>query len=195
MFGMIGLFVACSFSTEVEQEAIGSHSQWSELRKEYQKAISLYHAKDYTAAVIDFRSLHSQYPHSRAVLEGLLMAELYSEQYVQDGYIRIQEYVQRHPGDMDFRLLQVKFHLHENELEQAHSDLELLLFNQTFHPWVLAQDPFLQAFKNEINLEHIPFDLIRLLDVGWPDSAIVGDTVEFVCLFYIWRLVVHIYLL
>ena len=70
------------------------------------------------------------------------------------------------------------FHLLVGEFEKARSDLELILFNQTLHPWELAQDKFLRAFKASIDLEQIPFDLIRLLEVDWPASAIVGDTVE-----------------
>ena len=154
------------------------HLQWSTLRSDYQKANALYKDRNFAEAVLEFRSLHSQYPKSRAVLEGLLMSELQSEEDLSTGYIRIQKYVQAHPGDMEFRLLQAKFHLNQGAFEQGRADLELLLFNQAFHPWELAQDPFLRPFKSQIALEKIPFDLMHLLELEWPTASVVGDTNE-----------------
>ena len=178
MLWVIGFWMGCSFGSEVGRDTIQMHSRWSTLRSDYQQAIALYKGRNFAESVVEFRSLHSQYPESRAVLEGLLMSELQSEEDLPTGYTRIQKYVQAHPGDMAFRLIQSKFHLKQGAFEQGRADLELLLFNQAFHPWELAQDSFLQQFKSHLDLEKIPFDLMHLLELEWPTAAVVGDTNE-----------------
>ena len=70
MFGLLGMVLACSVSSEAERDAIRMHSDWATLRNEYQKAVSIYEEQQFNESTDFFRSLHRRYPHSRAVLEG-----------------------------------------------------------------------------------------------------------------------------
>ena len=176
LFGF--LWIGCSQTDEVVQQQMLLHAQWSTLREEFQQASSLYTQESYPQAVEQFRSLHTRYPNSRAVLEGLLLAELHHKESLSVGYTRIQQYMLAHPGDVDFRLIQAKFHLQMDEVAKAKDDLELLLFNQSIHPWTLAQDPFLRHYQSKINLDKLSFELIRLLEVDVPTSTVVEDVID-----------------
>ena len=172
------LWMGCTQTNEVEREYAVVHAEWSDLHQTYQQAVSLYDEKQYPQALAQFRSPHSQYPNSRAVLEGVLLSELHHEEEREVGYARIQEYMLAHPGDVEFRLIQAKFHLQMGEVEKAQADLQLLLFNQSVHPWVLAQDPLLRHYQSKINIDKLPFELIRLLEVDVPTVAVVDDAID-----------------
>lgn len=172
------LWMGCTQLDDVVQQHQEVHVQLLTLREAYQKASSLYDEGLYPKAVQQFRELQLQYPNSRAVLEGLLLSELHDEESHKAGYTRIQEYMSSHPGDVDFRLIQAKFHLKMGDFTKARDDLEILLFNQSIHPWVLAQDPFLRHHRDGIDSEKLPFGLIRLLEIELPTAAVVGDAID-----------------
>ena len=175
---LIWLWMACTQTDDVVQQQLDVHTQWSTLRELYQQGSSLYREGQYSKAVEQFRDLHTLYPNSRSVLEGLLLSELHDPENFQVGYARIQSYMGSHPGDVEFRLIQSKFHLQTGEVEKGRDDLELLLFNQSVHPWVLAQDPFLRHHQNDIALDKLTFELLRLLQIDMPTTAIVDDVVD-----------------
>ena len=174
----VWLWLACTQMDDVVQQQLDVHTELATLRELYQKASSLYTDGQYSKAVEQFRALHILYPHSRSVLEGLLLSELHDPENVQVGYARIQSYTESHPGDVDFRLIQSKFHLQTGAVEKGRADLDLLLFNQAIHPWILAQDSFLRQYQDVLNIDKLPFTLIRVIEVDAPTVSIVNDTID-----------------
>lgn len=174
---LVWLFVCC-FQSETVKEAQQIHHDLAALHKQYLEGIRLYTSKEYTRSIDSFQELHTQYPNSRAVLEGLLLAELESSSQFDIGYDRVKRYLERNPGDSAFRLLQAKYHLKSNKPSLANDDLEVLLFNQSIHPWQLAQDTFVRAYRQDLNNEKIPFDLIIVTQFEVPQVVVVGDPFE-----------------
>ena len=174
----IWLWIGCTQIDEDARQQMTVHSEWATLHQAYKQAVSVYDDGQYSEAVKQFRKLHSRYPNSRAILEGVLLSELQDPEGRKAGYTRIQEYVRSHPGDVEFRLIQAKFHLQMGEIKKGRDDLELLLFNQSVHPWVLAQDPFLLHHKDNIDSHKLPFELIQMLEIDVPAVAIVDDAMD-----------------
>jgi len=171
------LFLSC-VQSELSKESERFYNQLGSLHEQYSEAVLLYEQKEYDRATTIFRSLHLQYPLSRAVLEGLLLAEFESSTEFSVGYDRVKRYLAVNPGDADFRLLQAKYHLKSNNPTLANEDLEVLLFNQSMHPWILAQDPILKGYQGDIDNEQLPFDLITVVQFEVPKVVVMGDPFE-----------------
>jgi len=151
----------------------------AKLRQTHSTAQECIQQGDIQKGVEALRQLHKEYPDSRALLESLLTAELQGEEDVlQVGYNRVKSVVQSNPGDAVLRLLQAKFHLATGHGTLANSDLQVVLFNQQFHPWKLAQDSFLQRYQDVIDASLIPFALLQVLRIDVPNRILLGDTAE-----------------
>jgi hypothetical protein len=149
----------------------------SDLRQQHHAAQQHIQEGNLQEGIEDFRRLHQEYPSSRALLESLLTAELQGQADVlRAGYSRVKEVVRLNPGDGVFRLIQAKFHLALGHASLANSDLQVVLFNQQFHPWKLAQDVFLEQYKDDIDASLIPFALLQVLQVEVPERLLLGDT-------------------
>ncbi len=170
--------VACTVGcTQQDQEL----TALSELYVEHQRAQQLLKDGQVAAAVHALRRVNQRFPKSRAVLESLLMAEMKGDGTIQQvGYQRIQAYIASHPGDAQLRLVQTKYHLLMGLPSKANADLQILLFNKTFHPWVLAQDTDLQQHKEQLEQSKLPFGLIQPLSATMSPSLIIGDRGEIV---------------
>lgn len=171
------LFLSC-VQSELSKESERFHNELGKLHKQYLEAVLLYEQRQYDRSVSIFRSLHTQYPMSRAILEGVLLSEFESSTEFTVGYDRVKRYLAKKPGDADFRLLQVKYHLKSKNPVLANEDIELLLFNQSIHPWKLAQDPILTEYQSDIDNKQLPFDLITVVQFEAPKVVIMGDPFE-----------------
>lgn len=122
--------------------------------------------------------MHQQYPESRALLEELLLFELEgSPDVFQRGFSRVQQYLNRHPGDGIFRIHYVKFLLTRGHELEALDELRLVLHNGVVHPWALAQDDFFQQDKYlPIVDKVIPVQGMQILNVNMPNAILVGQT-------------------
>ena len=151
----------------------------AKLRQTHSTAQEYIQQGDIQKGVEALRQLHKEYPDSKALLESLLTAELQGEgDVLQVGYNRVKGAVQSNPGDAVLRLLQAKFHLATGHGTLANSDLQVVLFNQHFHPWKLAQDSFLQRYQDVIDASLIPFALLQVLRIDVPNRILLGDTAE-----------------
>ena len=160
-------------------ESDGTFQSFAELRQHHHAAQQHIQEGNLQEGIEDFRRLHQEYPSSRALLESLLTAELQGQDDVlQAGYSRVKEVVRLNPGDGVFRLIQAKFHLALGHASLANSDLQVVLFNQQFHPWKLAQDVFLEQYKDDIDASLIPFALLQVLRIEVPERLLLGDTGE-----------------
>lgn len=164
---------ACSGEEQSKQ-----FTQWAAIRTQHEEAQLHIEQGDFTAIQI-LRNLHQENPNSRAILESLLLAELQSNPIDRsEGYQRVQAYMSRHKGDVAIRLVQAKYHLSHGQIESAKSDIQVLLFNQAFHPWVLAQDIFLLQYQDDLK-EILPFSRMQVLKMELPQRLLVGETVDF----------------
>ena len=164
-------------------ESDGLHQSLAKLRQKHNEAQERIQQGDIQKGIEELRELNKEYPDSRALLESLLTAELQGEgegegDVLQVGYNRVKGAVQSNPGDAVLRLLQAKFHLATGNVALANSDLQVVLFNQQFHPWKLAQDSFLQRYQDVIDASLIPFALLQVLQVDIPNRILLGDPGE-----------------
>ncbi len=168
----------CVVSCTQQDQQLG---ELSKLYEGYQLAEQFLEKGELGKAVQKLREVNQRYPTSRAVLESLVMAEMKSESTTQQvGYQRIQSYIAKHPGDGQLRLAQAKYHLTRGFPSKANADLQILLFNKVFHPWVLAQDRDLQRHKHVLEESKLPFELIQPLSATISPRLIQGDRGEIV---------------
>lgn len=172
------LLFCCQNENVIPQEIEEAHHEWSRMKEDYDAATAFFREQRYQESINVLEPLHQQHPESKAILELLLLAELNDPESFQRGYQRIQSYMRRHPGDSDFRLLQTKFFLQAGEIQQANDSLAVLLFNRSFHPWVLAQDSVLRRYKDELSPAGLSFELVQAVGFDIPEKVLVGDVMD-----------------
>lgn len=166
------LLFACGFF-----EGFFEKEYFSEEKQNYQQYVEakkFLDEKDYEKAIQELEKLW-QKTGSRAILENLAEVYRVSEQYEQ-GLSIVSNYLEKHPGDFELRLMRAKLLLGLERWEEAKGDLQIILFNKKMSLWDLVQDPDLKPYKNQPELaEILGFSTIQLRQLNHPDGGLVGD--------------------
>lgn len=163
---------ACGFSEGFfEKEYFAAEKKNYELYLEAQEQIK---ENKYPEAIVTLEALWEN-TNSRAILENLAEAYRLNKQYT-EGLVIVSDYLREHPGDFELRLMRTKLLLGMEKWEDAKEELQIILFNKKMSLWELVQDPDLQPYKKQAELQEIlGVSTIQLRQQSQPDGGLIGE--------------------
>ena len=142
--------------------------------QQYLRAQNALEDQDLATAISELKSLQER-TGSRAILENLADVYLQDSNF-EEGLILVSKHLKRHSGDFEIRLMKAKLLLGLERWEEAKGDLQIILFNQKMSLWELIQDPDLQKYRKQPEMNDIlGVPTMRLLQVSQTDGGLVGD--------------------